>query len=173
MPSGVRALRSMLHATAVEVLLYLTPVHCQDMLDSLTMSLNATFTNFMKRNPTFKVGLCRPRFMPVRRSLSIRSLLPLRQTPFMFSNFSHLGCKCSVQACLLNALLQLHLSLLCMDALSSLCSCQILPCHAVLVPNLSGQLKTRRSCCISTVKDGSSSRNRTPHARSRHQTPVI
>lgn len=55
MPSGVRGLRSMFHATAVEVLLYLTPVHCQDMLDSLTTSLNATFTSFMKRNPTFKV----------------------------------------------------------------------------------------------------------------------
>ena len=55
MPSGVRGLRSMFHATAVEVLLYLTPVHCQDMLDSLTTSLNATFTSFMKRNPAFKV----------------------------------------------------------------------------------------------------------------------
>ena len=56
MPSGVRGLRSMFHATAVEVLLYLTPVHCQDMLDSLTNSLNATFTAFMKRNPAFKVS---------------------------------------------------------------------------------------------------------------------
>lgn len=55
MPAGVRGLRSMFHATAVEVLLYLTPVHCQDMLDSLTTSLNATFTSFMKRNPAFKV----------------------------------------------------------------------------------------------------------------------
>lgn len=55
MPSGVRGLRSMFHATAVEVLLYLTPVHCQDMLDSLTTSLNATFTSFMRRNPAFKV----------------------------------------------------------------------------------------------------------------------
>ncbi|KAL3144354.1 hypothetical protein ABBQ32_004110 [Trebouxia sp. C0010 RCD-2024] len=54
MPSGVRGLRSMFHATAVEVLLYLTPVHCQDMLDSLTTSLNATFTSFMKRNPAFQ-----------------------------------------------------------------------------------------------------------------------
>lgn len=55
MPSGVRNLRRMFHATAVEVLLYLTPVHCQDMLDSLTTSLNATFTSFRKRNPAFKV----------------------------------------------------------------------------------------------------------------------
>lgn len=60
MPSGVRGLRSMFHATAVEVLLYLTPVHCQDMLDSLTTSLNATFTSFMKRNPAFQVCLSPP-----------------------------------------------------------------------------------------------------------------
>ena len=45
----------MFHATAVEVLLYLTPIHCQDMLDSLTTSMNATFSAFMKRNPAFKV----------------------------------------------------------------------------------------------------------------------
>lgn len=55
MPAGVRNLRRMFHATAVEVLLYLTPVHCQDMLDSLTTSLNATFTSFMNRNPGFEV----------------------------------------------------------------------------------------------------------------------
>lgn len=55
MPAGVRGLRSMFHATAVEVLLYLTPVHCQDMLDSLTTSMNATYSSFMKRNPAFKV----------------------------------------------------------------------------------------------------------------------
>ncbi|KAL0042774.1 hypothetical protein WJX79_010528 [Trebouxia sp. C0005] len=54
MPAGVRGLRSMFHATAVEVLLYLTPIHCQDMLDSLTTSMNATFSAFMKRNPAFK-----------------------------------------------------------------------------------------------------------------------
>ena len=46
----------MFHATAVEVLLYLTPIHCQDMLDSLTTSMNATFSAFMKRNPAFKVA---------------------------------------------------------------------------------------------------------------------
>ena len=55
MPAGVRGLRSMFHATAVEVLLYLTPIHCQDMLDSLTTSMNATYSSFVKRNPAFKV----------------------------------------------------------------------------------------------------------------------
>ena len=58
----------MFHATAVEVLLYLTPIHCQDMLDSLTTSMNATFSAFMKRNPAFKVGfrahLCSCRELP-------------------------------------------------------------------------------------------------------------
>lgn len=63
MPSGVRNVRRMFHATAVEVLLYLTPVHCQDMLDSLTTSLNATFTSFRKRNPTFKVWSLTRRFI--------------------------------------------------------------------------------------------------------------
>ena len=37
MPANLRPLRSMLHATAVEVLLYLTPLHCQDMLDSVVL----------------------------------------------------------------------------------------------------------------------------------------
>ena len=54
----------MFHATAVEVLLYLTPVHCQDMLDSLTTSLNATFTTFMKRNPSFQVRCPPPLLSP-------------------------------------------------------------------------------------------------------------
>ncbi|KAK9808811.1 hypothetical protein WJX72_004107 [[Myrmecia] bisecta] len=54
MPPGVGSLRTMLHATAVEVLLYLTPLHCQDMLDSLATSLNATFDKFMRRNPGFQ-----------------------------------------------------------------------------------------------------------------------
>ena len=55
MPQGVKNLRSMLHATAVEVLLYLTPLHCQEMLDSVVSSLNATYTKFVARHPYFKV----------------------------------------------------------------------------------------------------------------------
>ena len=46
----------MLHATAVEVLLYLTPLHCQDMFDSLTASLNLQFARFSARNPSFRVA---------------------------------------------------------------------------------------------------------------------
>lgn len=57
MPPGVRSLRMMLHSTAVEVLLYLTPLHCQDMLDSLVDSLNLQFRKFQRRNPSFQVTL--------------------------------------------------------------------------------------------------------------------
>ena len=51
---GVRSLRSVLHATAIEVLLALTPRHLQDMMDSLLASLNAQHSKFMARHPTFK-----------------------------------------------------------------------------------------------------------------------
>ena len=56
MPPGVRSLRMMLHATAVEVLLYVTQLHCQDMLDSLVDSLNTQFHKFQRRNPGFAVS---------------------------------------------------------------------------------------------------------------------
>lgn len=58
MPPGVRSLRSMLHATAVEVLLYLTPLHCHDMLHSLVTALNAQFAKFMLRHPGFQARPC-------------------------------------------------------------------------------------------------------------------
>ena len=58
MPPGVRSLRQMLHATAVEVLLYLTQLHCQEMLDSLVASLNLQYQKFLRRNPTFEVAPC-------------------------------------------------------------------------------------------------------------------
>ena len=57
MPPGVRSLRQMLHATAVEVLLYLTQLHCQEMLDSLVASLNLQYQKYLRRNPSFKVAL--------------------------------------------------------------------------------------------------------------------
>lgn len=60
MPPGIESLRSMLHATAVEVLLYLTPSHCHDMLTSLIASMNATYAKFMRRYPGFKVGSSQP-----------------------------------------------------------------------------------------------------------------
>ncbi|KAK9800186.1 hypothetical protein WJX73_006192 [Symbiochloris irregularis] len=54
MPPGVRQLRSMLHATAVEVLLSLTPLHAQDMLDSLISFINVQHSKFLARHPDFK-----------------------------------------------------------------------------------------------------------------------
>lgn len=53
---GVRSLRNMLHATAVEVLFALTPRHLQNMLDSLVSFLNAQHAKFLARHPAFKVG---------------------------------------------------------------------------------------------------------------------
>lgn len=56
MPAGVRSLRSILHATCVEVVMYLTPLHCQDMLNSLVDACNIQFARFKQRNPDFKVS---------------------------------------------------------------------------------------------------------------------
>ena len=53
---GVRSLRSVLHSTAIEVLLALTPRHLQSMMDSLIDFLNAQYAKFMARHPTFKVS---------------------------------------------------------------------------------------------------------------------
>ena len=39
----------------MEVLLYLTPLHCHDMLSSLVEALNAQFSKFMLRHPDFQV----------------------------------------------------------------------------------------------------------------------
>ena len=61
MPPGVRSLRQMLHATAVEVLLYLTQLHCQEMLDSLVDSLNIQYHRFLQRNPLFSVSAPPPK----------------------------------------------------------------------------------------------------------------
>lgn len=79
MPPGVKALRMMLHSTAVEVLLYLTPLHCQDMLNSLVDSINIQFGKFQRRNPSFQVG-----FHPGTRYIG-ELLLPfggLAKTPY-------------------------------------------------------------------------------------------
>jgi hypothetical protein len=58
-PPGIPGLRSVLHSTAVEVLLYLTPLHRAAVLDSLVASLNSAYSRFMLRNPEFsgKVNL--------------------------------------------------------------------------------------------------------------------
>jgi hypothetical protein len=56
MPPGALFLRQILHATAVEVLLYLTPFIRADILDSLVSSLNSTYLKFRLRHPDFQVG---------------------------------------------------------------------------------------------------------------------
>ncbi|CAM6085035.1 unnamed protein product [Calypogeia fissa] len=50
---GVRALRTMLSATVHDVLYYMSPVYCQDIIDSVSRSLNRLYRKFIKRNPDF------------------------------------------------------------------------------------------------------------------------
>ena len=91
MPPGVRSLRAMLHATAVEVLLYLTPLHCHDMLCSLVEAMNAQFSKFMLRHPDFQVstgGVSQelssiPSPAQQRKSCVLASLLGTTGAPFL------------------------------------------------------------------------------------------
>lgn len=53
-PPGIASLRQVLHSTAVEVLLYLTPLHRAAVLGSLVASLNSAYSRFMLRNPEFR-----------------------------------------------------------------------------------------------------------------------
>ena len=41
-----------------QVLLYLTPLHCQDMLASLVGAMNAQYAKFRLRHPDFQVCVC-------------------------------------------------------------------------------------------------------------------
>ncbi|KAL3699024.1 hypothetical protein R1sor_017046 [Riccia sorocarpa] len=50
---GVRALRTMLSATVHDVLYYMSPVYCQDIIDSVSHSLNRLYRKFIKRNPNY------------------------------------------------------------------------------------------------------------------------
>lgn len=53
-PSGSATIRGTMHATAVEVLLYLAPAHAADMIKSLVASLNAQWRRFSARHPDFE-----------------------------------------------------------------------------------------------------------------------
>ncbi|KAK3234807.1 hypothetical protein CYMTET_54951 [Cymbomonas tetramitiformis] len=53
-PHGARALRQALHTTILDGLYYLTPRHCQDIIDSVTLEMNTIYHRFMRRNPSFK-----------------------------------------------------------------------------------------------------------------------
>ncbi|KAL7124629.1 hypothetical protein ABFS83_14G061800 [Erythranthe nasuta] len=50
---GVRGLRTMLSATVHDVLYYMSPIHCQDIIDSVSNQLNKLYLKFLKRNPGY------------------------------------------------------------------------------------------------------------------------
>ncbi|KAM7280507.1 hypothetical protein ACFE04_007641 [Oxalis oulophora] len=50
---GVRGLRVMLSATVHDVLYYMSPVYCQDIIDSVSNQLNRLYLKFLKRNPNY------------------------------------------------------------------------------------------------------------------------
>lgn len=50
---GVRALRTMLSATVHDVLYYMSPIYCQDIIDSVSNQLNSLYLKFLKRNPGY------------------------------------------------------------------------------------------------------------------------
>ncbi|KAK7341042.1 hypothetical protein VNO80_23966 [Phaseolus coccineus] len=56
---GVRGLRVTLSATVHDVLYYMSPIYCQDIIDSVSSQLNRLYLKFLKRNPGYdgKVSL--------------------------------------------------------------------------------------------------------------------
>ncbi|KAJ6763567.1 PA-PL1 PHOSPHOLIPASE FAMILY [Salix purpurea] len=50
---GVRGLRVMLSATAHDVLYYMSPIYCQDIINSVSNQLNRLYLKFLKRNPGY------------------------------------------------------------------------------------------------------------------------
>ncbi|KAL8223393.1 hypothetical protein R6Q57_018868 [Mikania cordata] len=56
---GVRGLRVTLSATVHDVLYYMSPIYCQDIIDSVSNQLNKLYLKFLKRNPGYdgKVSL--------------------------------------------------------------------------------------------------------------------
>ncbi|GMP79012.1 hypothetical protein CsSME_00034725 [Camellia sinensis var. sinensis] len=56
---GVRGLRVMLSATVHDVLYYMSPIYCQDIINSVSNQLNRLYLKFLKRNPGYdgKVSL--------------------------------------------------------------------------------------------------------------------
>lgn len=65
LPQGITGLRQVLHATVVEVLLYLTPGFRERMVESVVRSLNAQYSRFLARNPSFQV--CLPIYLDTKR----------------------------------------------------------------------------------------------------------
>lgn len=50
---GVRGLRVMLSATVHDVLYYMSPIYCQDIINSVSNQLNWLYLKFLKRNPGY------------------------------------------------------------------------------------------------------------------------
>lgn len=50
---GVRGLRVTLSATVHDVLYYMSPIYCQDIIDSVSNQLNCLYEKFLKRNPGY------------------------------------------------------------------------------------------------------------------------
>ncbi|XP_059641783.1 phospholipase SGR2 isoform X2 [Cornus florida] len=50
---GVRGLRVMLSATVHDVLYYMSPIYCQDIINSVSYQLNLLYLKFLKRNPGY------------------------------------------------------------------------------------------------------------------------
>ncbi|XP_043810409.1 phospholipase SGR2 isoform X3 [Manihot esculenta] len=50
---GVRGLRIMLSATVHDVLYYMSPIYCQDIINSVSNQLNCLYLKFIKRNPGY------------------------------------------------------------------------------------------------------------------------
>ncbi|XP_047939773.1 phospholipase SGR2-like [Salvia hispanica] len=50
---GVRGLRRMLSATVHDVLYYMSPIYCQEIIDSVSNQLNKLYLKFLKRNPGY------------------------------------------------------------------------------------------------------------------------
>ncbi|KAL8531348.1 hypothetical protein ACS0TY_008101 [Phlomoides rotata] len=50
---GVRGLRTMLSATVHDVLYYMSPIYCQEIIDSVSNQLNKLYLKFLNRNPGY------------------------------------------------------------------------------------------------------------------------
>ncbi|EPS63168.1 hypothetical protein M569_11618, partial [Genlisea aurea] len=50
---GVRGLRRTLSATVHDVLYYMSPIYCQEIIDSVSNQLNMLYLKFLKRNPGY------------------------------------------------------------------------------------------------------------------------
>ena len=63
---GIRGIRQIVNATVLDVLYYMSPVYCQDIVNSVCRSLNRQYARFRRRNPGFdgQVG-CRVFFCRV------------------------------------------------------------------------------------------------------------